>query len=839
MDSILIVEPSATLQYVLRRAFARLPSALQIAPNYIAALERLRMAQGQDPCRAVVIGVAVGNDPAADELLALLNSPPFLNTAVLLMVHAPERHRLEWVEQRARTAWLAWENHAECAERLEQLLAVSASAVPDSVGPPVRVLFVDDARTVREGFRRLLLQHDYEVELALNMDDALAKTREQSFDIAIVDYFMPGGNGDELCRRLRADPRTAAITTAILTATYVEEVIRSSLDAGAVECMFKDEASELFLARLSAMSRSIRIKKSIEAERVRLAGILSSVGDGVYGVNRAGEITFVNPVASRILGYTDVDALAGLPAHPLFHYGQEDGTPIPAERCRLQQAYATGEELRDWETVFWRRSGTAVPVECTVSPMRIAGNLEGSVVAFRDVSERRMLERELIWQANHDALTKLPNRNYFERALEDEINRLVRSQEFSALLFLDLDRFKYINDTAGHAAGDQLLIEISHQLRVRLRESDVLARLGGDEFAILLRNVQPERVLQAADGFREILGQYRFVFGGRQYAVNGSLGVAVLGRETVSPGEVLAHADLACHIAKGKGRNQTHLYEPEVDDKAAEHLDLGWSSRLQEALKNNGFLLHFQPIVPVSHVPRSGADAFSPPPAFGSYHETLVRLVDPQGGIIHPGSFLPTAERFNLMRQIDMWVIAAAMECLATLRSEGRNNATLSVNLSGHALDAEYTVAEVRRLLALHQVDPTALVFEIAETEALANLNAASRLINQLRDLGCRFALDDFGTGFSSFHHLKHLPVDFVKIDGQFIQGMATDQIDRAIVASINDVAHSFGKRTIAESVEDRQVLELLRNVGVDYVQGYYIARPSAELSSPVGSAKD
>lgn len=833
MDSILIVESSATLQFLLRRVFARLPIGVEIAPSYAQAADRLHA--NQNPLRAVVIGLPVGTEPAADELLAILNRAPNLDTAVVLMLHTAERQRLEWVQQRPRSAWLLWEQYAECAAHLEQLLA-APSAVPDRVGPPIRVLFVDDARTVREAFRRLLAQQNYEVEIAANMNEALAKTSEQSFDIAIVDYFMPGGNGDELCQRLRADPRTATITTAILTATYVEDVIRHSLDAGAVECMFKDEARELFLARLAAMSRSIRIKKSIESERVRLASILSSVGDGVYGVNRAGEIAFVNPVACRILGYPDADALIGQPAHRLLHYGREDGTPIPTEHCRLQQAYGAGEELRDWETVFWRRAGTPVPVECTVSPLRIEGKLEGSVVAFRDVSERRMLERELVWQTNHDTLTKLPNRSYFERVLEDEMNRLVRSEERSALLFLDLDRFKYVNDTAGHAAGDQLLIEISQQLRARLRESDQLARLAGDEFAILLRNVQPESVQQAAENFRRILGEYRFVYGGCQYRINGSIGVALLGREVCSAGEALAHADLACHIAKGKGRNQTHLYEPEADAKVAMHLDLGWSARLQEALKNDGFVLHFQPIIPMARLPRPGADPSSLPPVTGdSYHEVLVRLVDPQGGIIFPGSFLPTAERFNLMRQIDVWVIGTALKGLAKLRAEGRSAVTLSINLSGHALDVEHMVAEVRRLLALHQVDPRALVFEIAETDALANLNAASRLINELRDLGCRFALDDFGTGFSSFHHLKRLPVDFVKIDGQFIQGLANDQIDRAIVASINDVAHSFGKRTIAESVEDRQVLELLRGVGVDYVQGYYIARPSAELSTTAG----
>jgi diguanylate cyclase (GGDEF)-like protein/PAS domain S-box-containing protein len=819
MDSILIVEPSATLQYVLRRVFARLSLGLEFASSYDAAAALLR---GRAmPVRAVVIGLSPSAENNADELFAVLNRPLCLDTAVVLLLHTVERQRLEWVEQRPRSAWMLWENHGDCAARLEQLIESSGATGTEQPGA-VRVLLVDDARTVREAFRKLLRQHDYDVEVASSMTTALVKTAEQSFDIAIVDYFMPGGNGDELCRRLRADPRTASITTAILTATYVEEVIRHSLAAGAAECMFKDEAAELFLARLAAMSRSIRIKKSIEAERVRLASILSSVGDGVYGVNRTGNITFVNPVASRILGYTEAD-LVGASAHRLLHHANEDGTPILPERCRLTQAYSTGDQLRDWETVFWRRAGTPMPVECTVAPLRIEGRLEGSVVAFRDVSERRLFERELIWQANHDPLTKLPNRNYFERVLDDEMGRLGRSHENSALLFLDLDRFKQINDTAGHAAGDQLLAEISHQLRTRLRESDVLARLGGDEFAILLRNVSSEQVLQVADGFREVLNDYSFVFEGRHFQVNGSIGVAMIGRDgPTSAGEVLANADLACHIAKGKGRNQTHLYKPESDTGVATHLDFGWQKRLREALVNDGFALHFQPIVALSSMGQGAPQS--------TYHEVLVRLRDAQGGIVYPGSFLPTAERFNLARQIDSWVLVSTLQYLAELSAAGHTGVTLSVNLSGHALEEAHTADEIQRLFGQHRVDPSSIVFEITEAAALANLAAASRLINQLRDVGCRFALDDFGTGFSSFHHLKHLPVDIIKIDGQFIQGMAHDQIDRAIVTSINDVAHSFGKRTVAESVEDKQVLELLRTVGVDYVQGYYIARPIEQL---------
>jgi len=482
-----------------------------------------------------------------------------------------------------------------------------------------------------------------------------------------------------------------------------------------------------------------------------------------------------------------------------------------------------------------------VPVECTVYPLRIDGRLEGSVVAFRDVSERRILERELLWQATHDPLTRLFNRAHFERELEGEVLRLKRSNEQSALLYLDLDRFKYINDTAGHAAGDQLLIEIATHLQSRLRDSDLLARLGGDEFAMVLRNVDRDAVLGVADGYRAILDQYTFVYGERSYKVNGSIGVALMDRQIHSPGEALANADIACHIAKGRGRNQTHIYVPESDEKVAMNLELGWSARLKDALANNSFELHFQPIVPMTEIrtrelPTERGQLWRRHVAAHHdgqrlHYEVLVRFIDNRGEAILPGAFLPTAERFGMMPQIDGWVVEHAIRQLAALHAAGRD-AVFTINLSGQTLDGDQLVPQVRRLLIELSLAPNSLIFEITETSAIANVEAAKRLIDELRTLGCRFALDDFGSGFSSFFHLKHLPVDYIKIDGQFVQGMAQNAVDRSIVTSINDIAHSFGKQTIAEFVEDAACLDLLRQCGVDFAQGYYISAPGPELPS-------
>lgn len=829
-----VIDSSPTRQHVLRRVLAKRFSKIILHRTPAAAIEVLRQTHGMAQPSAIVLAFEQTSTPRADELLAMLCQSEFNDLAVVLLVHSTVPSLVSWASQRARSAILLWEDFTDSANCLERLLT-PPQADPEISAPgneSIRILFVDDSRTVRASYSRLLAEQGYTVEVAMHAEEAFALAQMKSFDIAIIDYFMPGENGDVLCRRLRSDPRTSGLSIAILTGTYLDEVIQDSLKAGAVECMFKNEAQELFVARLAAMSRAVRGRKSIEAERSRLAGILSSVGDGVYGVNREGQITFVNPAVHRILGYPENFRLIGQAAHSLFHYADEAGRAFPDDARLLQQAYAAGNELHSWETVFWSHNGKAVPVECTVYPLCIDGNSEGSVVAFRDVSERRALQQELLWQANHDPLTQLHNRRYFETHLDEEVIRCRRGST-SALLYLDLDRFKYINDIAGHAAGDQLLIEISAEMHARLRGSDLLARLGGDEFAIILRDVAGSNVLSTAESFREILEHYTFIHGGSQYRIYGSIGVALIGADTKSSGEVLANADIACHVAKNKGRNQTHIYETDGDAKLVMNVDLGWSARLQEALKSDLFVLHYQPIVPLRGLGRSSLPVdgclFADEDLMedGVRHsEALVRLAD-DAGETQPNAFLPTAERFGLMPQIDLWVFRRVILQLAALQDLGMR-ACISVNLSGNTLDDNRFVPEVINLLARHEVNPGSIIFEITETNAIANMDAAQRLIGELREHGCRFALDDFGSGFSSFHHLKHLPVDIVKIDGQFVRGMMKNPADRAIVMSINDIAHSFGKRTVAEFVENREILESLIECGVDYAQGNFISTPHA-----------
>jgi diguanylate cyclase (GGDEF)-like protein len=483
--------------------------------------------------------------------------------------------------------------------------------------------------------------------------------------------------------------------------------------------------------------------------------------------------------------------------------------------------------------MFVRTDGTPIHVEETIYPLHINGQHEGAVIAFRDISMRKLLEEELKWQVNHDSLTKLLNRKYLEDSLDEEVKRLSRSNELSALLYIDLDRFKYINDTIGHTAGDQLLVELSEQLHSRLRRSDLLARIGGDEFGVLLRDLDVSKLQTLCDNIHEVLSQYTFNFRGRSYKVHASIGAALINTESHSAGEVLVNADIACAIAKSKGRNQTHIYSVEQDEKATMDMELGWSVRLQQALENDNFVLHYQPIVPLGsidldaltddlescwqHIQHSRS-VNSP-----QLYEVLLRLKGSNGELISPNAFLPTAERFNLMPRIDAWVVSRALEKLNQINDP---SIQFSINLSGQSLHTEGLVDLLRDSIEQSQLNTEQILLEITESCAIYDNQSAKCFIRDIMQLGCSFALDDFGSGYSSFSYLKNLPVDVIKIDGTFVKDMLNDPMDLAIVMSINNIAHSLGKKTVAEFVENREVLQQLKEIGVDFVQGFYISKP-------------
>ncbi|MDH5632604.1 MAG: EAL domain-containing protein [Gammaproteobacteria bacterium] len=822
MSRVLIVEQSATLRRGLERQLERYAHDVVSVDCYADATHVLKDDHAGS-FRAVFVGFNDHDDDGLKLFQEVLEYPLFAGVALLVLSHEKSRRIFEWTARRPHSGMLLWDETEDLIESVRQL-GRGLDGEPLQAAPLVtRVLLVDDSKTSRKKFSHILQSNGYIVTTAENSSQGLQAALTGEFDLAIVDYFMPDGNGDELCREFARHARTRDLHVAILTGSYLDELIHDSLAAGAVECMFKNEPEALILARVATLAHAAQARKAANSERRRLEGILNSVSDGVYGVDNQGIISFINPAALEILGYPKGAALVGTKAHSLFHHSHIDGKPNLPETCFLQQAYETGDNLESWETVFWNASGQAIDVECGIQPLYIDGDLQGSVVVFRDIVERKLFERELLWQANHDPLTELYNRNYFEDELRHEVARRQRSDELSALLYIDLDQFKYVNDTAGHAAGDELLVEISHLLRARLRDTDLLARLGGDEFAIIARNIDRESVAAVAESFRIVLENYNFVHGGRQFSVHGSIGVSLVDRATPDAAEVMARADIACYLAKTAGRNQVHVFEPDRDEDSVVSIDMGWSERLQTAVEQDRFVLHYQPVTATDPDKHDDPDCF----------EVLLRYRDDRGALVRPNAFLPTAERLGLMSRIDRWVLSDAIRSLADAQAGG-NDSMLSVNLSAESIRDANLVDYVTGLIREYGADPSRLVLELAEASAIENIELARQVMIKLNRLGCRFALDDFGSGFSSFHHLKHLPVSYIKIDGHHVRSIARDASDRVVVKTINDIAKGFGKKTVAKYVESEAVLKLVTEMGVDFVQGFHVGAPLEHLPRKV-----
>ncbi len=434
---------------------------------------------------------------------------------------------------------------------------------------------------------------------------------------------------------------------------------------------------------------------------------------------------------------------------------------------------------------------------------------------MEELAGRKIMEARLEYLLDHDALTGTANRRGLEQALDQAVLDARYRRETAALLYLDLDHFKVVNDTEGHAVGDRMLIAVAEALRPELHAADLLARIGSDDFAILLRATDPAQARARAEALRRAVDELRFSSDTRGYHVSASIGVVMVepGRIT-STGEILGRADQACFIAKSRGRNQVHVFA--LDDRHTLHQlrsNAYWVPLIREALANRGFQLLFQPVQGL----RDGRI---------NHYEVLLRMEGQRGELLEPAEFVAVAERMGLIREIDRWVLREATELLRTLPEE----IALHVNLSGHAFQDPGLLGLVRQRLRETGVNAQRITFEITETAAIADPPRTREMLQRLRALGCRFALDDFGSGFNSYGYLKQFPVDLLKIDGTFVSNLTRDPVDRVLVESMVAVAHTLGKQTVAEFVENRETLELLRRMGVDYAQGYFIGAPAREL---------
>ncbi len=553
--------------------------------------------------------------------------------------------------------------------------------------------------------------------------------------------------------------------------------------------------------RMAALAR-----RALDRERDRAHKTLHAIGDAVLVVDDDWRIRYVNPMGERMLGLSGAQIQGRILDEVVNLFDGCHGRPVEDLRSHFLSQSADGACAA---MILVGADGERIAVDSRVSPLTFPDGNDGMVIVMRDVSREHKLMEELAYQATHDALTGLYNRSAFENHLR---HLLEEETGGHALIYLDLDRFKLVNDTCGHAAGDELLKRTAVQIGEVLRKGDLLARVGGDEFGILLRNCTPEAAERIARRLMESIEAFRFRWEDKVLQVHTSIGVVPLGGEETTLKDVLMAADLACHVAKERGRNRVHVHAVEDVSVHRHHQEMQWLPRLHEALDNDRFELFVQPIRPLDEA--SGLPVMN---------EFLVRLRNHDGKLLPPGLFIPAAERYDLMWQIDRWIVENAISHLAVTEDRGER---YTINLSAQTFSDRSFADFVRMTLEGYGVATDRVCFELTETAAVTNIAVAGELMQALKDLGCRILLDDFGSGLSSFGYLKNLPFDYLKIDGQFVRDILTDPLDGVMVRMCRELAQVLGVKTVAEFIESEEILEAVKAVGIDYGQGYHLGRP-------------
>jgi len=574
----------------------------------------------------------------------------------------------------------------------------------------------------------------------------------------------------------------------------------------------RDEQRQLlgFIGIVRDVTERIEAQRALAESRERAQVTLESIGDAVITTDTQGVIQYLNPVAEAITEWRQEEAV-GQALDEVFHVVNEF-TDRPAknpvtECLRLQRIIDVSDG-----TLLNSRSGREYYIEDSAAPIRnYDGEVIGAVLVFHDVTKARSMSRQLAWQAAHDSLTGLLNRNQFEAHLQRTLVDAQKHQAEHALLYLDLDQFKLVNDTCGHVAGDELLRQLSRLLEGQLRETDYLARMGGDEFGVLLDEGSLDEVSEIADRLRKTVEEFVFVWEEKSFRIGVSIGVVQINHESESLSQIMSAADMACYIAKDSGRNRIHIHTPDDHELEQRHGEMHWVTRLNQAIEEDRFVLYCQQIRPI------GKERTE------SHYEILLRLQDGDE-IIQPMAFIPAAERYNLMPQLDRWVVGKVFEWLHNHAAE--YDGIFTVNLSGMSLGDKTFLPFVIDQFENSDVDPGRICFEITETAAITNLSLAMGFIAEIKRHGASFALDDFGSGLSSFNYLKNLDVDFIKIDGAFVRDIDKDLVSYTMVESICHLSRVMGLETIAEFVETESILRKLTDLGVDYVQGYGIHRP-------------
>jgi len=716
-----------------------------------------------------------------------------------------------------------------------------------------RVLVVDDVSTNRSVLASLLSRPECEVLEAASGERALEIIERTPLDLVILDILMPGLSGLEVLEQVRGTYSSSELPILMLSVKDDIDDVVKALESGANDYVTRPFDYTILTTRINALISYKQTQDSIREAHSKLESRIAERTNELVKANRAlqsevserkqaeeqvrlsqkryralyndtpsmffslgsdGRIVSANQFGAEYLGQT-VDGIVGKRIDDL--HMEEDHSLVLK---KIQGCLREPQRVHRWDACMLHRDGSKIWVRTAARVMADEPeNADSILMVCEDITEAYTLSEQLKYQAKHDALTGLVNRYEFERRLKDLLSDSRKNHTRHALLYMDLDHFKVINDTCGHDAGDELLRQLGRVLKSRTAGTDTLARLGGDEFAVLLCNCDLDRATTVAHELHRVINDFRFVWRDARFGISVSIGVVAVEHSTEDITALLSAADTACYSAKEEGPKHVHVYQPDDKEVIRRYQEMGWIAKIDKALEERRFELFYQRIAPIN-----AADAGSN--ELRDHYELLLRMRDESGKIVRPAAFLPAAERYKYATKLDRWVVEFAFRWLMKIPHLLDRLAMCSINLSGHSISGNDFLYYLLDQLEETSIPPAKLCFELTETATITNLVSATELIEELRSRGCRFALDDFGTGLSSFEYLKNLPVDFIKIDGQFISNIVGDAVNYTMVKSINEIAKVMNKETIAEFVDSEEALSTLREIGIDYAQGNIIAEP-------------
>lgn len=676
-----------------------------------------------------------------------------------------------------------------------------------------RILIVEDERIIALDLKRRLERFGYQVVgMAAEANDAIELASSELPDLVLMDIMLSSGSdGITAATEIRRRHRIPVI---FLTAYADETTIQRAKIAEPVGYVLKPFKERELHTTIDIGLYKSRVERELLRQERLFSSILRSAGDAIVAADSDGVIQFMNPVAETLTGWRE-DEARGQQVNQIISLiadGTEEHITIPVNPDDQTRS------ARTFESVYLENKfGARIHIEGSLAEIRgDRDDFEGVTLAFHDITDIKRLNETVSYQASHDALTGLINREEFATRLERLVRTEERPEPAHAFLVVDIDQFKVINDVCGHLAGDELLCQTADSIGESIEQQHILARLGGDQFGVVVTDVDVDGGKAVARALVSLLNR-KFVWDDKSYNVTVSIGVAPITPGTSTVNDVLAAGDDACSLVKEHGGNGVEVYQTSDFVFVRRKGEMQWIARLTDALEDDRFALYHQVIAPLG-----GSESED-----RQKYEILLRLRDRDGGLVSPGEFITAAERYKLMPSIDRWVVSAACRYVSLARQQNIDVPLICVNLSGASVIDDSLLDFMLRTFDEQQVDASSFCFEVTETSAIQNFSRAISLIVRLREAGAVFALDDFGNGFSSFSYLKRLPVDYLKIDGSFVKDIENDEIDLAMVEAVNNIGHAMGMKTIAEYVHNESIHTKLREIGVDYAQGYAVARPT------------